>query len=880
MGSIEKVGRWYLLRVAAILLHCFTLLSVTLSPLGEAESSPAINRTIRNINLSWKFYRGDPSGASMPDFDDRSWSTVHLPHSFRNLSDLSSSVYRGIGWYRKHFTLTTAQSTKRVTLYFEGAMTVAEVWINGTALQTHYGGYNPFCYDITQYCTFNENDNVIAVRLDNTYQSDVPPEKPDRSGLDYSIFGGIYRDVRLIFTNNIYIPEAIHDWSDKFGLQGGQFITYPSVNASIATVQVATWISNRSAGETTCRIVTTLVDAQGASVANAETSGSIATTGVTKFIQTLTLDNPHLWFPYGLPYRYTLHTVVYNGPDPVDHYSTKIGIREFTWTKTDGFYCNGEPVKILGLNRTQQWPYVGGAVPNIQQVRDAVVLKEAGCNFVRCSHYLQDDAFMNACDSLGMMLWVEIPSWASGFTPDPSSMTLWVTRCEEAMRSNIRHARNHPSVAIWGSVNEAWQSVSFDEIMQAVIKDEDTTRPSSQSRNYETGNNVFDLYGGNWFTSVPNANPDSRTLGFLIAEHTGHTYPTARADPETTLVNHTERHESMTSGTRARAFLHGNLGWCAFDYNSGDGAYIQNHGVMDIMHVPKFCYYFYKSQSAQYNYDGSKDPMVFIANYYMESSPVNRKVFTNCEQVRLYRNDELVATASPDFDGNHCAHPPITFSNVAFQSGSLKAEGLVDGQVIATHTVRTPGAVSGVVLTADPDTLVANGSDFSRVVAALVDANNTVVPTAGNRITFTVSGNGTAVGRNPVAAIAGYHVILAQADLTPGTIRVSARAENASSNEVTIVTLPIGQQTPVVTPAPAPVEKCSVAGVTLKPLLLHGRSLLLPPTLADKPGSPFTVYDLKGVCVHRGVLKSRRIDLVAGKCAVAKCYIVRIGETR
>ncbi|MBN1127649.1 MAG: DUF4982 domain-containing protein [Chitinispirillaceae bacterium] len=866
-------------RASAVIspLTCLLFLFFAI-PLIEASlfSAPATDRTILNMNLSWKFYRGDASGASAPSFNDQSWSTVHLPHSFRNLTALSSSVYRGIGWYRKHFTLTSEQSDKRVTLFFEGAMTVAQVWINGTSLETHYGGYNPFCYDITQYCAFDGTDNVVAVRLDNTYQSNVPPEKPDNSGLDYTIFGGLYRDVRLILTNTMYIPEAVHDWSNGFALQGGQFITCPSVSASAATVRVETWIRNRSASAATCRLVTTLVDAQGTPAASDETSGSVSTSGVTKFTQTLTVADPHLWFPYDLPYRYTLNTVVYNGTGAIDHYSTKIGIRQFTWTQTNGFYCNGEPIKILGLNRTQQWPYVGGAVPNIQQVRDAVILKEAGCNFVRCSHYLQDDAFMNACDSLGMMLWIEIPSWASGFTPNLSTHVLWAERCKEAVRTFIRHSRNHPSVAIWGSVNEAWQNVAFDEAIQATMKQEDTTHPTTQSRNYATTNNVFDLYGGNWFTSVPASNPDPGTRGFLLSEHTGHTYPTARADEETRLISHALKHEQMTMWSREKPFIHGILGWCAFDYNSGNGAVVQNHGVMDIMHIPKFCCYFYKSQSAQYNYDGTKDPMVFIENYYAAGSPLDRTVFTNCEQVKLSRNGSPVGTQSPDKAGNACAHPPVTFSNVAFQSGSLKAEGLIGGQVVATHTVRTPGTVSGIVLTADPDTIVANGSDFSRVVAALVDADNTVVPTARNSITFTVSGNGAAIGQNPVAAIAGYHIILAQADLTPGTIRVSASAGSASSNQVTIVTLPLRQETPIAAPATLSKRFCA----TRKSVLVHGTTLCLPPSFADQLHSPVAVYDLRGACVYRGTITSRRIDLAKEKKAGIKSYIVRIGGTR
>jgi beta-galactosidase len=180
---------------------------------------PAVHRIKLKIDTTWKFYRGDVTGAQAAAYNDAAWTTVHLPHSVQNLATLgNASVYRGVAWYRRHFRLGPAYSGRRVTLFFEGAMTVAQVWVNGSALTTHYGGYNPFTYDITQYCTFDGSDNVIAARLDNAYQNQVPPEKPDGSGLDYSIFGGLYRNAYLIITDSVYIPEAVHDWANSFAL--------------------------------------------------------------------------------------------------------------------------------------------------------------------------------------------------------------------------------------------------------------------------------------------------------------------------------------------------------------------------------------------------------------------------------------------------------------------------------------------------------------------------------------------------------------------------------------------------------------------------------------------------------------------------------------
>ncbi|MBN1130919.1 MAG: DUF4982 domain-containing protein [Chitinispirillaceae bacterium] len=853
------------IRLSLVAVVFSTFFSTT--AFSQQFSLPQTKREKIKIDTSWKFYRGDVTGAQAATFNDQSWSTVHLPHTFSTQSSLGGSPYRGIGWYRKHITLNPAYQGRKITVYFEGAATVSQVWINGTSLPTHHGGYNPFCYEISQYCKFDGSENIIAMKLDNTYQKDTPPEKPNGSGLDYNIYGGIYRNVYLIVSDNVYIPEAVHDWSNSFAAQGGQFITYPRVSAASATINIESWIKNTTAAAASCKLVVTLVDKNNAVVQSGEITVTAAANGVTKASQTLTVANPNLWFPWKT-YMYSLYTVVYNGTTPVDYYRTKIGIRKLTFTKTSGVYCNDQSFKILGLNRHQTWPYVGAAVPNIQQVRDAVLLHEGGCNFVRCSHYLQDDAFFDACDSLGLLSWVEIPAWASGFTPQ-ASMQPFTDRCIEANRSNIRVGRNHPSIAIWGAgLNEGWQSTAWEQIMHDAAKKEDTTRPTTQSRNYAVSNNVFDLYGGNWFTDVPASNPDPSTLGFLLSEHTGHTFPTGRTDAETRLVEHAGKHEYMNSGCRvaSKTWIHGNVGWCAFDYNSGGG--IQPHGAMDLMHIPKFCYYFYKSQSAGDNYDGKIHPMVYIANYYKSNSPLDRLVFTNCEQVRLYKNGTLVGTKTPS--GNNCAHPSITFSNVSFEAGELKAEGLIGGQVVATHVVKTPGTPAKITLTTDPDTIEANGSDFSRVIAAVVDNNGTVVPTATNSISFSISGSGgSLIGQNPVNAIGGYHIILARAGLIPGTLNVSATSGSMTSNRVSIVALPMNANTDIILHSSF-ADKPIHPSECIKKVV--GGRLVLP---ASASPQAFSVFDLTGKCVHSGVARGGIIDL-RSKEKVARISIVRI----
>lgn len=850
----------------------YLLLAVILnfSTVGAAFEPPPTARKTITINRDWKFNRSDVSGAHDLAFNDGTWETVHLPHNFDDVTMSGGNYYRGIGWYRNHFMLDdTSYQNKRITLYFEGAMTVAEVWINGTKLSTHYGGFSPFCYDITEYCTFGANENVIAVRLNNSYQKQVPPEKPDGSTVDFEMYGGIYRDVHLIITDNVFIPEGIHAWADDWGAQGGHFITYKDVSTASAVVSVQTWVKNATTGSVDGNVVTTITDATGNVVQTAESTVEQIDAGeVFPFAQEITVSSPTLWFPWA-PYLYTAHTVVYSGEKVVDHYATRIGIRTIEFTKTTGTFCNDVHFKILGLNRHQTWPYVGHAVPNIQQRRDAEILKDASCNFVRCSHYLQDDEFMDACDSLGIFIWVEIPGWHCCNNDGlPEKDPTWRGRHYDEVRFMVRTARNHPCVAIWGpSINEAVTDPSIEKPLRDLCHEEDPTRMTSCARSgwqHPTGpgSNVYDVYGDNQFTpgSIPKSNPDNTTFGYINTEHTGHTYEkysNRMSNSESDLLSHAWKHAQMTAEARDRgAWVHGGMGWCAFDYYT-DGS-VRIHGVMDMMRYPKFAFWFYKSQSAADNYDGTIHPFLKIANWYSPNSPVNRDVYHNCEQVKLYRNGTLVATQGPATTLN-LAHGVTTFENIAFQAGMLTAEGLNGGVVVARDTARTPGHAAAIRLTADPMKLSANGGDFSRVIAEIVDENGTYIPHTTNRIQFTIEGPGTLIGENPFRAQSGVAMNLAKVQLKSGTIAVTAASDGLASGTVSIevgesqttilgrTISPKGHATARFTPAEKVIRSCS--------------NLIELSGVHHNGPVDVVVYDLQGKVVFQTVTDRARVDI-------------------
>jgi beta-galactosidase len=867
-----------------------------LSPVFAAPfQPPQTAREKLNFDLNWKYIQGTPSGTPQSlTYGDGSWATINLPHNFQTQPRTGlASYYRGVGWYRRHFTLSSAYQNKVLTLYFEGAMTVATVYINGNQLTTNYGGMHPFCYDITQYCTTNGSDNVVAVQVDNTYNNMVPPENP-MTGIDYEIFGGLNKDVYLIATDKLYVPEAIHSWNSGWADQGGHFITYTNVTSNSATVQVETWVKNTTGAAVSGQCTTSVVDAATNEVVQKNNAPFTAgTSGVTHVTQTINVTGIKAWSPWS-PNLYRVYTVVYNGTTPVDIYSTRIGIRSITWSKTNGAYCNGTSFKLLGLNRTNQWPFIAHACPNNQQKRDATLLREYGCNFVRCSHYPMDDAFYDGCDSAGLLLWVEVPSWC--YNVVPTTNTTWVGRMADELRFMVRNGRNRPSIAIWSvGLNEATKTAAFETPQNTLCHAEDPTRPTSAPRRSgtESSGNIMDFYGQNEFVpgSLPNSNPDPNTVGFMNTEHTGHMFMghSIRAtSSEQELLDHATMHALMVTDGRNRAWCAGSLGWCAFDYythwNITPPPYYAVHGVFDLMHIVKPAAYFYKSQSAGDNYDGSIHPMVKIANFYASNSPVDRRVYSNCQQVRLYQGTTLVNTLGPDNTPRYVnyigtpaatwnlAHPPFTFINVAYQAGTyLRAEGLINSIVVAVDTVRAPGNATTIKLVADPPVLEANGQDISRIEAYIVDANGTWVHSATTSITFTTTGTSAElIGDNPTAAQAGASMILARATTTCGTFSVQASPSGLTPQTIAIT---VNCPTTNVVPLPS-VKKAGVNVSSQWRAMLVNNSFVLPAAI-PLPAT-ITLYTVGGEQVYRGTASNRGVRISGNQKLPFGIYIVKV----
>jgi hypothetical protein len=423
------------------------------TPTGGNTSSSARTKIV--LNAGWTFYKGDATGAQATAFSDDAWTKVNLPHVFDTpYYALKKGVfwYVGYGWYRKHFNVQADWTTsKRIVLEFEAAFQVAEVYVNGTLMGQHQGGFTGFYFDITSAVT--AGDNVIAVRVNNLWDPQIAPR-----GGDWLFLGGIHRDVYLVVTDPLHVTYY------------GTFVTTPQVAVSSATVDVQTEVKNENAAAANCTVTTNIVDATNAVVATMTSTQSIAAGAVYVFDQTSpAIANPHLWSPE-TPYMYAVKTTVSNGSDVVDNYQSPLGIRSIQWTAEQGFFLNGAHYLINGVNAHDDRAGWGIAQTNAGFRRDVSLMKQAGFNFIRECHDPHDVTWDDAADQLGMLEWPENDFWGvGGFKSDdsggwdqssypvnPADEAPFQANLKQQLTEFIRERRNHPSIIVWSMGNETF----------------------------------------------------------------------------------------------------------------------------------------------------------------------------------------------------------------------------------------------------------------------------------------------------------------------------------------------------------------------------------------------------------------------------------------
>ncbi len=571
------------------------------------------------FNNDWLFTENFDAG-----FDEA--VSVRLPHTAKEIpyNYINCRDYQMVCGYRKIFTAPGDWQGKKLILRFDGAAHEATVFCNGERVGYHACGYTAFCVDITDLVRLG-GENVIDVRLDTRESLNIPPFG---FVIDYLCYGGLYREVTLEVKEPEYIKEVLIE------------------NTGLREIRV------RIASECGC-LVTDIVD----------NSGAVISSAVGKAFE-LNVPEAELW-SVDSPALYTARVRAMRDGECVDEKRLRFGFRTVIF-KSDGFYLNGERLKIRGLNRHQAYAYVGYAMPRSVQELDAEILKnELGVNAVRTSHYPQSQHFISRCDELGLLVFTEIPGWQHIGDED------WKRQAVKNTDEMVRQYMHHPSIMLWGvRINESQDCDELYRRTNAVAHTLDSGRQTSGVRYIEKSRLLEDVYAYNDFSHCgdnaglkPKKSVTSKKHnGYLVSECNGHMFPTKAFDDERHRLDHALRHAKVLDAMYADDDISGIFPWCMFDYNthqdfgSGDG--ICYHGVMDMFRNPKLASAVYASQSedkpccvVSSSMDIGEHPAGDIGRVY---------VFTNADCVRLYKDGVFVREFAPSREEYPALpHPPV-----------------------------------------------------------------------------------------------------------------------------------------------------------------------------------------------------------------------------
>lgn len=789
--------------ISRIFIYLFLLMGF-FSGCDQSQEVETV-QTHFDFNTEWEFLKDMDTTITNGLFErsesELQWEHIRLPHT-ANIEPLviEDQQWQGDMFYRKFFKVEPEMEGKHITLKFEGAMHEADIYLNGEKIGYNAGGYLPFVVNITDHLRFDE-ENVLLVKLNNEDNSQIPPGKAIEV-LDFNYYGGIYRDVYLIAKDPLRISDPIE--ADRVA-GGGILVSYENVSESEATVSVQTDVENDRPELANARLNYILQDANGNVVASSETDLTVGSGSNTLHTDKLLVQDPNLWSPAS-PYLYTLTIQLFDGEELVGSEQQRIGIRTFGFDDENQFVLNGQRLYLRGTNRHQDYPYIGYALSNEAQYRDAYKIKEAGFNFIRIAHYPPDPAFLKAADELGLLFMDAIPGWQY------YENGLFAERALNDVRKMVRRDRNHPSVIFWeASLNESDMPEEFMEQAHQVVKEElpiednftsgwvdhaydifiparQHSRPPEYWSEYSKDKPLFIAEYGDWEYYAQNAGFDQDAFEDLQEEE--RTSRQLHGDGQRRLaqqaLNFQEAHNSNLKGNSF-----GDANWVMFDYNRGYAPDIESSGIRDIFRIPKFTNYFYQSQAGPEMEESNSEfygPMVYIANYWSDPDFTKIKVYSNAEEVVLLLNGQEIARQQPDTDrvSTELNHPPFTFELDEFTPGTLQAEAYINGELVATHERITPEEPATIKMSVDLSgkEIQSGENDAVFIYATVTDEIGTTVWDAENPIEFELEGEGELIGHNPIAAEAGIATILFRAGEEPGTVTIRAISEGLETGSI------------------------------------------------------------------------------------------------
>ena len=698
----------------------FVWLSLSLWAARQPEFSTAgffrldnSGREVYSMNPAWRFHKGAMEGAETKEFNDKDWTVVSLPDGIEYLPTEASGCinYQGEVWYRKHFMPDAALKGKKLFLHFEAIMGKSKVFVNGKLLTEHFGGYLPVIVDVTDVLDWN-GDNVIAVWADNSDDPSYPPGKA-QDVLDYTYFGGIYRDCWLIAHNNVFITDPNYE-NEVAG--GGLFVAFGKVSDALAEVQLKIHVRNATKNPFSGRVEYMLLQPDGTEVARLSDKIQVKAGRATTVSDRMPVKQPMLWTP-STPTLYNLLVRVLDKEgNVIDGYRRRIGIRSIEFKGKDGFFLNGRPYgkPLIGANRHQDFAVVGNAVANSIHWRDAKKLKDVGMEIIRNAHCPQDPAFMDACDELGLFVIVNTPGWQ--FWNDAPE---FAQRVYSDIRNVVRRDRNHPSVWLWEPIlNETWYPADFAKNPRDIV-DAEYPYPycysgsDSEARGHENFP-VYFAHPANMQDASKEIDPTktyfTREWGDNVDDWSSHNSPSrvARNWGEQPMRVQAQHYACPYYPVTSYDVLYkqspqhvGGCLWHSFDHQRGYHPDPFYGGLMDVFRQPKYSYYMFMAQRPAVKNDrnAGSGPMVYIAHEMTPFSGKDVTVYSNCDEVRLtFNKGGKTYTYKKDKNRPGMPSPVITFPDVydfmvdkAFSRTQkqddvyLLAEGLIDGKVVATH---------------------------------------------------------------------------------------------------------------------------------------------------------------------------------------------------
>ncbi|HTB85863.1 MAG TPA: glycoside hydrolase family 2 TIM barrel-domain containing protein [Candidatus Sulfotelmatobacter sp.] len=733
---------------AAALAASPVLMSRNAMAQPAAPTGPA--RLRFSLDQNWRFGGRFTADALRPAFDDAAFEKITLPHCVSKLSwqGWHPSQWQDVWVYRRHFATRPEFKNRRVFLDFDGVMNTALPVFNGKELPPHQGGYLPFHYEITGL--LNDGDNVLALFVDSRWNP-VPPEGNPKgtTTVDYLEPGGITRSVALRVVPPVFISDV--------------FAKPVDVLRPDRHVEITCTIDAGTIPEKPLQLKVEMFDGdRRIAVASKDLLPDVAGEAAVA-LKLSDLGDVKLW-DVDAPQLYRIVATLMLGGEPLHDYQTRIGLREARFDN-DGFYLNDRRLRFMGLDRHEVYPYTGFAMPARVMRRDAEMIKrEFNCNAVRCSHYPQNEAFLDACDELGLLVWQETPGWQ--FIGDDA----WKDLVVRDVQTMIRRDRNHPSIFIWGvRVNESRNDIELFQRTTAAARALDDSRPASGSMTaHSTKNWQEDIFSLDDYHSNPDGSVGideplpgvpymlSETVGqFSYGAKKGFNNKYRRAGDLNTQTSQALYHAQAHDRAAAYPRFSGVIAWCAFDYSSLMNAYnaVKCPGIADVFRIPKLGATFYQSQVAP----GVRP--VILPDFYWDfggHSPdgpgKSSAIFSNCERLEVFVDGKSLASLQPDrANYPNLKYPPF-FCDLELDGGKkpeLRIDGYVGDKLVLTKSFSSDAGKDQLFLAADDAEITGDGSDATRLVFKVVDQFGAERAFGEGQIVFEITGPGVIVGDNP-----------------------------------------------------------------------------------------------------------------------------------